>query len=195
MKKIIAILAVCFAFTTSLFAEKAVTFALNYEDYIVENIGFNGFGISTTQENYSDPNNILGFGSTVSFNIITSQKNLESGYSSKLAKGAFCFTMDGLVGPAIRPVNTNNFTVSLIPGFAMNMLAYFYDDLAYEFFDIGLGVNVQGSYKINSSFVLTGGIDVSYYFYSLILPVSGNFYSSNQNSFTIRPFIGITFYN
>lgn len=169
MKKLVLALLMCFS--VSLFAtEKDFSIQIDVPTFM----GFkNGggkitmFGVGFTGDNYFTES--VGLYSAAYFN-----------------KASGGISIDTKMGVAIRPLNTEKFSLVLAPVADFNFI--FGGGITML---LGAGLDVTANYKINEQFYITAGTDVDYYLFGLADTGSGMGFAS-ASALLINPHAGIT---
>lgn len=117
-------------------------------------------------------------------NYFTESVGLYSAAYFNKANGGI--SIDTKIGVAIRPLNTEKFSLVLAPVADINFI--FGGGLAMF---IGAGLDVTANYKINEQFYITAGTDVDYYLFGLADTGSGMGFGS-ASALLINPHAGIT---
>lgn len=183
MKKLLAIALVACSLVTSVFAKEgteqlenvSVTFP------IMKVWEMNTFGIDFHAYEMSSETFGYAVGTSISFPMQKSGDFL----------GVFCMFMDTNIGPCFRLIDSGKFSLILTPAIDLQIL-----DLANIVFVFSIGAqgDVLANLKLTDSLYISGGVSVTYSFYSFGLLGDYSF-GGELTGLTIAPRIGITYKN
>lgn len=180
MKKIFSTLILMAVLSTAAIAETrllSVNFAIPLDNITTKTVTTNSyFGsslTSTSETNYTSIgfgvtglrmfNKIVGLYSDVEFGFVQSLKN-EYGTFNRSDSYNSQFSMDFLIGPAFRIIETKNIFFSAAPVIHMFMNTYNTGSSSYLEGFFGLGADVSFSFFFTKKIGLTAGFDFAYDF-------------------------------
>lgn len=193
MKKVLAVVAICAALIGSVFAvENKLDLGVAIPTYGQkldygsgpETVTMSGFGFSfsgTTM--YSD---LIGLGAGLTFWKPATMKM--GGVKIKLSDYGMDagWAMDADIGLAIRPVNTNGFSLYVVPAVAY-CIQFSQNNSVIAF---GLDCSVQGTYMFTNNIGISAATTAGYYLFGMDIASAS---TGKFNEFFLEPKIYLTF--
>ena len=212
MKKLITTLFVLAAISTAAIAETrllSVNFAIPFDNINQTTVTTVGNSTTTTPStiNYTS----IGFGVTglsMFSKLVGLYSDVEFGFVQSLKSGNWSsnrssyynsqFSMDFLIGPAFRIVETKNIFFSAAPVVHLFMDAYNINNTSYFGGFFGLGANVSFAFFFTKKIGLTAGFDFAYDFLGFGdfgKTTTGNYFTTTTSYSNIKctPKLGLTF--
>ena len=212
MKKLITTLFVLAAISTAAIAETrllSVNFAIPFDNINQTTVTTVGNSTTTTPStiNYTS----IGFGVTglsMFSKLVGLYSDVEFGFVQSLKSGNWSsnrssyynsqFSMDFLIGPAFRIVETKNIFFSAAPVVHLFMDAYNINNTSYFGGFFGLGADVSFAFFFTKKIGLTAGFDFAYDFLGFGdfgKTTTGNYFTTTTSYSNIKctPKLGLTF--
>ena len=212
MKKLITTLFVLAAISTAAIAETkllSVNFAIPFDN--INTTTATTVGNSTTTTSSTTNYTSIGFGVTglsMFSKLVGLYSDVEFGFVQSLKSGNWSsnrssyynsqFSMDFLIGPAFRIVETKNIFFSAAPVVHLFMDAYNINNTSYFGGFFGLGADVSFAFFFTKKIGLTAGFDFAYDFLGFGdfgKTTTGNYITTTTTRSNIKctPKLGLTF--
>ena len=212
MKKLITTLFVLAAISTAAIAETrllSVNFAIPFDN--INQTTVTTVGNSTTTTSSTTNYTSIGFGVTglsMFSKLVGLYSDVEFGFVQSLKSGNWSsnrssyynsqFSMDFLIGPAFRIVETKNIFFSAAPVVHLFMDAYNINNTSYFGGFFGLGADVSFAFFFTKKIGLTAGFDFAYDFLGFGdfgKTTTGNYFTTTTSYSNIKctPKLGLTF--
>ena len=212
MKKLITTLFVLAAISTAAIAETrllSVNFAIPFDN--INTTTATTVGNSTTTTSSTTNYTSIGFGVTglsMFSKFVGLYSDVEFGFVQSLKSGNWSsnrssyynsqFSMDFLIGPAFRIVETKNIFFSAAPVVHLFMDAYNINNTSYFGGFFGLGADVSFAFFFTKKIGLTAGFDFAYDFLGFGdfgKTTTGNYFTTTTSYSNIKctPKLGLTF--
>jgi|GEM_PF-1170492 hypothetical protein len=215
MKKLLTTLFVLAAISTAAIAETkllSVNFAIPFDNInkTIANTAGNSTTTTPSTTNYTSIgfgvtglsmfNKIVGIYTDVEFGFVQSQKigDTTTNRNGIYGNNGSQFSMDFLLGPAFRIIETKNIFFSAAPVIHLFMNTYSYGSSSYLAGFFGLGADVSFSFFITKMIGLTAGFDFAYDFLGFGdfgKTTTGNYITTTTSYSNIKctPKLGLTF--